>query len=154
MKKKLFVKLVSLVLLVAVGMLPSCGGGNTESTPEESGEETEQDAPSFVLSETVAEINGYMTKEIDRSLKVKNVLSGLKYTPSRPADDYYSDSACQKLTDGMYMDLVYAPHIYAGWNGGTALDITFDTGIQSTPLRISTLAAIKTIPPARRFPGT
>lgn len=128
MKKNVFFRIVSLVLLLALGLIASCEGKGGESVPDESNDVSEQDAPSFVLSETVAEIKGYMTKEIDRSLKVKNVFSALKYTPSRPSDSYYNDSACQKLTDGMYMDLVYAPHIYAGWSGGSALDITFDMG--------------------------
>jgi hypothetical protein len=62
MKKTNFFGIVSLLLLAAMILLTSCEGGETASTPEASENVSTEDAPSFVLSETVAEINGYMTK--------------------------------------------------------------------------------------------
>ncbi|MBQ3599069.1 MAG: DUF4855 domain-containing protein [Clostridia bacterium] len=153
MKKTNFFGFVSLLLLAAMILLTSCEGGETASTPEASETVSTEDAPSFVLSEKVEEIKGYMTKDIDRSLKAKNVFKGLTYTPSRESDGYYTDSANQKLTDGYYLNLAYGPHYYAGWSGGGSLTITFDLGEAEHAIGDIYIGCYKNISAGANLPG-
>ena len=97
------------------------------SSEEESSRPEEESVPEeFVLSEDVALIDGYMTEEIDRTLKVKNVFMDHPYTTNRPADDKYPDKGLEKLTDCKSMDVLYGGNTYVGWSGTQAIQITFD----------------------------
>lgn len=122
--KKIFVLVIAILICFSA---VACSTGQTEevskavSVPEESEEE-------FVLNEKIPLIDGYMTEEIDRSLKAKNIFKGLPYTASRETDDKNPDRANEKLTDGKTMDVVYGSNFHAGWSGAGPVVISFDLG--------------------------
>ena len=95
-----------------------------ESTPEVSEESSEEDT--FVISEKVALIDGFMTDEIDRTQKANNVFMDLPYTVNRPTDSKYPDANGGRLTDCNQMDVVYGSNTYAGWSGTDSVKVTFD----------------------------
>ncbi len=105
----------------------SAPSAESVSSEEESSRPEEESVPEeFVLSEDVALIDGYMTEEIDRTLKVKNVFMDHPYTLNRPADDKYPDKGLEKLTNCATMDVVYGGNTYVGWSGTQAVHVTFD----------------------------
>lgn len=123
--------------LILILSFASCG----ETTVEESADSSDasslpigissapqENSESFVMSEKVEQIRSVLGEEVDRSLLAKNVFKGLTYTPSRNADDDYSDKNNQKLTDGNTHEIIYNTHTYAAWSGSSAVSITFDLG--------------------------
>jgi hypothetical protein len=120
-------RLIALLLFVAF-LLISCGEAGNDISQNVESEASVEESEEFVLSAEVEQINGYMTKDIDRSMKVKNLFKNLKYTPSRPADEKYPDPYFEKLTDGQMIDVIYGKNNYAGWYGGGSFSILFDLG--------------------------
>lgn len=84
------------------------------------------DGKSFVQSENVEKIQGYLGKEIDRSLKANAVFYELPYTLNRPASE--SDPDNGRLTDGLSCDIKYGQFSYVGFDGKSPVSVTFDTG--------------------------
>ena len=131
------------VLLLAALLLWSCASPAPEtslpaaesSVPTEESSASEESTPEeFVLSEDVALIDSFMTEEIDRTLKVKNVFMDLPYTFNRPASDKYPDTNLEKLTNCDTMDVVYGGNTYVGWDGGQPVTVTFDLTGKKLPI--------------------
>lgn len=114
-----------LIAVFSVLALVSCEGGEETSDSESVAESKAQE--SFVLSEDVALINGFMSGDIDRSLKVKNLFYRMKYETSRSADSEYLDNG-EKLTDGSEMEVIYGSNTYVGFRGIRPVSFSFDLG--------------------------
>ena len=81
---------LALPLLVACGDPASDESGESSSAPSEtSGTESEP----FVENELIAQINSYLTEEIDRTLPCTNVFKGMTYTSSKEPNADYADNA-------------------------------------------------------------
>ncbi len=104
------------------------------SDEESSGEESLPDP--FVESEDVEKINSYVSHEIDRTTKAKNIFSKRKYTYSVVPDQAYADDAYAKLTDGIVMD-VFDKYNWVAFNGGSNVEIVFD--MENNDHRLATI---------------
>lgn len=133
MKKYLSIFL-SLILILSFA---ACSETTVEESADSSAEsslpigissEAQESSEGFVMSEKVGQIRSFLGEEVDRTLLAKNVFKGLTYTPSRSADDDYSDQGNHKLTDGLTHEIIYNTHTYAAWSGTSAVSITFDLG--------------------------
>ena len=118
-------RILSILLsLIFVLTLVSCNNGN-EQSEDLSNVESEIEEE-FILSGEIAQKDAFMTAEIDRSLKAKNLFYNLSYTSSRAFDSEYVGGG--KLTDGQTMDLVYGKNTFAGFRGLRPASIEFDLG--------------------------
>lgn len=130
--KRLIAAILSCLLLLS---FVACDGSEDTSIDESNGDaastqestEISEVSEEFVLNENVPLIKEYMVNEIDRSLKVKNLFYGRRYTPSRPAGTKYPENN-HKLTNGEMMDIIFDSKIHVGWEGGGALTLDFDLG--------------------------
>lgn len=147
-------KIVGLILSALIlASFCACGGNTEESSDdkqstvvlesavsggasdeESGGEESLPD--SFVESEEVKKINSYISYEIDRTTKAKNIFSKRKYSYSASPDSAYADDAYAKLTDGIVMD-VFDKYNWVGFNGGSNVEIVFD--MESNDHRLATI---------------
>lgn len=116
---------LALPLLVACGDPASDESGESSSAPSEtSGTESEP----FVENELIAQINSYLTEEIDRTLPCTNVFKGMTYTSSKEPNAVYADNAsAPKLTDGITTEL-FDKYNWLGFSGRSAFTIDFDLG--------------------------
>ena len=119
MKKILCLYLVLLMIFSASG----CSNNGSESS--ENTESTEE-SKEFVMSETVAYIDGYMGDEIDRSQKTINVFKDLRYSYTRPPCEKYPDKNFEKLTNGETMEIVFDSNTHVGWESGGAVAVNFE----------------------------
>ena len=118
-------RILSILLsLIFVLTLASCNQGS-EQSEDLSNVESEIEEE-FILSGEIAQKDAFMTAEIDRSLKAKNLFYNLSYTSSRAFDSEYVGGG--KLTDGQTMDLVYGKNTFAGFRGLRPASIEFDLG--------------------------
>lgn len=131
------------MILAALIAASSCSCGNTDERPsnddssvvvlESSSFEESSDAEAsgdtseepFVKSENVEKINSWLSHDIDRNLKAKNIFSKRKYTYSRATNDTYTDNDFTKLTDGVVRD-IFDKHNWVGFTGGGNVEIVFD----------------------------
>ena len=116
---------LALPLLVACGDPASDESGESSSAPSEtSGTESEP----FVENELIAQINSYLTEEIDRTLPCTNVFKGMTYTSSKePNADYADNASAPKLTDGITTE-IFDKYNWPGFSGTSAFTIDFDLG--------------------------
>lgn len=134
-----------LLILAALIAASSCACGSTDERPsnddssvvvlESSSFEESSDAEAsgdtseeqFVESENVEKINSWLSYDIDRNLKAKNIFSKRKYTYSRATNDTYTDNDFTKLTDGVVRDL-FDKYNWVAFTGGGNVEILFDMG--------------------------
>lgn len=79
-------------------------------------------------NELIAQLNRYLSEEVDRTLPCTNILKGLSYTASKePNADYADNTSAPKLTDGVTTDL-FDKYNWLGFSGAAAFTIDFDLG--------------------------
>lgn len=105
----------------------SCDNSSITSESSSLSDETSENA-GFVWSPNVEKIQSYFGNDIDRNLLANDVFLDRPYTVSRPNCESYPDPNGEKLTNGASADIIYGPHTFAGWEGNSSVNVTFDLG--------------------------
>ena len=108
----------------------SCGDNSSESDVSSESSLPEVSETASLTCERKEELDSLLGDTVDRTLPSRNILYGLSYTYSRPSgsksDGSYTDNGAL-LTDGRTID-TFDRYSWAGFEGGTAVDIIFDLG--------------------------
>lgn len=123
--------LFTLLCALALPLFAACGdpagsesAASSSAPSASSGDESEP----FVENELIAQLNRYLSEEVDRTLPCTNILKGLSYTASKePNADYADNTSAPKLTDGVTTDL-FDKYNWLGFSGAAAFTIDFDLG--------------------------
>lgn len=105
----------------------ACKEQKTENESSVTSDETSVVLSDFVMSEDVQKINGYLTNDIDRSLRATNLFRGKQYTFDKQTCDPYTDNHGFKLTDGASLT-VFDTYSFLGWKDKVDVSIDFDLG--------------------------
>ena len=113
--------------LIFILSFSACNEQEVQNESSEISDETSVVLNEFVMSDEVEKIDGYLTNDIDRSLRATNLFRGKQYKISKPTSESYADNHGFKLTDGSTVK-VFDAYSYLGWEGRTEVSIDFDLG--------------------------
>ena len=111
----------------AVSEQISATSGPAEEQSTEISEIPEESEESDAENEITVQVDAFLCKDVDRSLKATNVFLDRTYKPSKTALDSKPDPYVEKLTNG-WTNAICTPRNTVGYGGAEPMRIDFDMG--------------------------